>query len=354
MSNASMATSTRSYLRISLRALFIIIAVLAVSLAYLSKRANDQRVAVQRVLQLGGSVGYDFEFDKSGNRLQNPVPPTWSLLRNLIGVEYFANVVRIGLDKAAITEADLRCIGRLRHVRTLSLNHTGVTDSGLSHLRNLRELRILGLAETRITDAGLHHLRNLYKLDTLILEGTDIRGDGLTYVGMLAQLENLNLGETSITGQDVEHLTRLKNLRWLGLRETPIDDSALPHLEAMTSLSELWLDGSKISGNGLRRLRESFAGEGLSCDMIDLTKSSIDNSERGRQTWVNLVSRIRGLDEEDLLKYIDLSNTHVSDEQLRLLEGLSHVDLIDLRGTPVTDEGCEQLKKVLPDVCLLR
>jgi uncharacterized protein YjbI with pentapeptide repeats len=345
---------TRRYLQFSLRSLFVLTTLCAMWLGYLSKRAHDQRVAVKRILELGGSLAYDFKFDAAGKPVKNPARPGWPWLRRLVGDEYFQEVVRVNLDKTDVSDADLQLIGRLKHLSFLSLNHTKVSDAGLSHIRRLCGLRDLGLMETKITGAGLRHVKDFENLEGLNLSRTAVDDQGVKYIGNLSRLERLDLWETSVTSKGVASLTRLTNLDFLSLRYTHVDDSAISHLVAMQSLTELHLSGSRVSGEGLFSLREALPSCEVHGDMIDLSDLQFDDSQRCLRKWESLVKRMQSLHAESRLKLIDLSGSQVSDDFISALHGLVNLEMIDLRETRVTDAGVERLKRALPGCKLLR
>lgn len=267
---------SRRYVRISLRTLFVVTTLCAIWLGCRCKRAHDQRIAVNRILELRGRVVYDYQYDTNRRNSRNAKPsgPIW--LRRFVGDDYFqevrcvllCEVVRtdddveiIGTD---VTDADFRLIGKLRHLRELSLYGGGnVSNAGLRHLGRLRDLQCLALEETRITDAGLCHLRDLKNLSELKLMDTAVGDEGLKHVGELTQLSVLNLDNTFVTSAGLSHLTRLKNLLALSLENAQIDDSAIQHLTAMRSLSYLNLTGTNVSQEGLLAIRSALP----SCDV---------------------------------------------------------------------------------------
>jgi hypothetical protein len=346
-----MARPLRRYVRISLRTLFVLTTVCALGLGYLSKCARDQRAAVQRIHELGGSVSYDFQYadgEANGKLLKNPQPPGWSWLRRLIGPEYFQDVVRASLDKKQVNDDDLRLIGKLTRLNTLGLNHTGVSDAGLKHLDELKRLCSLGLAETQITGAGLRVVSHFDNLDTLILQDASrIDDDCIQHVKSLTHLETLNLGGTSVSSTGVSQLAALNNLRWLYLSDTSVDDAAVEALISMRHLAELGLRGSQITGEGLLTVRAGLSSCEVQCDMIDLRRSNAFKAENAKK-WDQLAARMRALNNEDRIKLIDLSDTQIVDEYLPSLYGLDNVEAIDFRNTQVTKAGVKRLERALP------
>ena len=203
------AKPRRRYLQISLRAMLILVAVCAVWFGVLAKRAHDQRAAVRRVIELGGRVVYDFQYDDSGEFREyrkDAKPPGWPWLRKLVGDEFFQEVVRVSLDGKNVTDDDLELIGKLRHLDHLSLNETSVSDSGLAHVRDLVHLQYLGLNETRVTSSGLEHVSNMKELDILVLGDSPVGDEGLEHLSGLHSLAILNLSRTRVTSAGIAHL----------------------------------------------------------------------------------------------------------------------------------------------------
>ncbi len=59
----------------------------------------------------------------------------------------------------AITNDGLRCIGRKKSLRILSLVGTSIDDDGLKHLAGLDDLAVLWLNKTAVTEGGVQILR---------------------------------------------------------------------------------------------------------------------------------------------------------------------------------------------------
>ena len=66
-------------------------------LGWFVNRAQQQRRAVEWVRELGGSVHYDFETDEYFRVNEDAKPPGPNWLRSLIGINYFADVVKVNL-----------------------------------------------------------------------------------------------------------------------------------------------------------------------------------------------------------------------------------------------------------------
>jgi hypothetical protein len=134
----------RRLLRFSLRTLFLLMTLIAVWLGLLTKRAREQQLAVDRIAELGGFVGYDFEYGRDGARIKDATPAGWTWLRKIVGDHYFQRVVRVHLYERAVTDADLKLIGKLRHTTSLDLNDTDISDDGMASVVGSRPSSVLG------------------------------------------------------------------------------------------------------------------------------------------------------------------------------------------------------------------
>ena len=173
--------------RLSVRALMVVVLVLAVVLGWYVRRVHIQQDAVAAIWRAGGHVGYD---QRWGNARPNIVPdegnwpaPQW--LADLVPVDYVANVVYVDLSPmgrnrpSSADDGTLAQVGRLGRVNNLNLDGTAITDAGLGHLKGLASLRSLRIVETRVTDAGLAHLKGMTGLIGLFIAHTQTTDDGV-------------------------------------------------------------------------------------------------------------------------------------------------------------------------------
>ena len=268
--NAPDKGSKRRLLQVSVRSLLLLTAILAIGLAIVCKRARDQATAVHRILELGGSVTYDFQFDPQGRPVRDARPPGWPWLRRLLGDEYFQTVVRVNLGGSKVTDDDLRVIGRLKQLKFLDLSETSISDDGLANITHLRDLQELGLSDSRVTNAGMRHLQGLQALHTLVLEDTAIGDEGVKQIASLRKLQTLSLAGTRVTGAGISHLDGLKRLQFLYLRDCPVDDSAIEPLADLPPLIELDVSSTNVSGAGLAELRNRMSSCEITGDFADL------------------------------------------------------------------------------------
>ncbi len=155
----------RKYLRLSGRAILVLVLVMGAGLGWLVRNARIQREAVVAIKAAGGSVEYDWESNKGKLILsREPWAPGW--LVNLVGIDYFVN--------DPVTDQGRVHLKRLSNLSSLNLHGTQVTDAGLAHLKGLTKLADLDLSSTTVSDAGLVHLKGLSNLLELRLNLTQV------------------------------------------------------------------------------------------------------------------------------------------------------------------------------------
>lgn len=300
--------------RFSLRTLLLIFTVFAVWLGLIVSRAKKQKVAVDTITKLGGSVYYDYHIHKQGTKLTvpggrsvdefgsimtwgpgtitignernsylvgqalaTPSPvPKW--LSRLVGEEMFVKVIAVHLNDQRLTDGDMQCLEGLPDIRVLKLSGTSITDQALVHMSGLRKLEELTLNGTSIEGPGLAHLQHLPRLEDLELSGTRITDDGLDQIAAPQSLSTINLDSTSVSDAGLaylQHANRLTvvsllhtNVRGPGLRHlngarievlllahTPVEEEGLSCLAEWPNLRELWLEHSSLNDAGLERLK---------------------------------------------------------------------------------------------------
>lgn len=191
-------------LRFSVRTLLVLLTFLCYGqLAVQAKRARDQKHVVAAILDIGGSVRYDWQpsvYDLHDRRVQielaaqagrpkptfidEPCGPAW--LRNLIGDEFFQHVAEVQLigtnvytGRVPISEEALTHITSVRELEGLILTTTDTSDADLEQIGKLRSLQYLLILNGPITDAGLVHLRSLHNLVELQVRETEVTQEGV-------------------------------------------------------------------------------------------------------------------------------------------------------------------------------
>lgn len=285
--------SSRGRFKINLWVVIVVVAIFAVATAGQVNRARRQREAVEAVKAYGGWVHYDYEFVNGKLKPgREPSAPAW--LRSHLGDEYFQDVVYVNLrdnessgrlrpngnsdDAAAVlaktnefpnlsvlmlrgtqaTDEGLRHIGELTRLEELYIfNAAAVSDAGVTHLARLRNLKKVQIDHARITDVGLRVLCGLHKLEDMWLQGNGFTDAGITELKRLGNVKKLclGLGTTRISDKGLESVKHLKNLELLDLQGSVVTDNGLRHLSGLSKLNELWTSGSIITEKGKSMLR---------------------------------------------------------------------------------------------------
>lgn len=202
--------SFRRFTRYSLRTMLLVLFALSVWFGWISVRVQNQRKAVESIQQGGGQVVYDYERDPADARksIPNPEPPGPAWLRDLVGEDWFSDVIVVRLF-----DVDDESLGQLAHlpkIRRMFLRGEEVTDIGLAHVASLDELEYLELDKLRVTDEGLVSLAGLDSLEYLCLRDVQMTDAGLSHFAELPALETLYLERTRATSEGVREFAHSK------------------------------------------------------------------------------------------------------------------------------------------------
>jgi hypothetical protein len=221
----------------SLRTLLVLVLLASVGMSWFAvrmQRARKQREVVAAIVEMGGRVTYDYDFDASGNRVLNPKPPGPAWLRKLLGDDFFANVTCVGLGEPETPPTGLEYVAGVPHVHGLHPDGTQVTDAGSTQIPGLTQPVDLHAETTSVNDAALEHLKGFTRLRRLYLVGP------------------------KVTDAALEHLKGLTELQSLDLTGTPVSDAGLEHLKGLTQLQILELDGTNVTDVGVEDLQKAL------------------------------------------------------------------------------------------------
>lgn len=364
------ATFPRRWFQFSLRTCLIILTLLAFWLGYVSIPAREQRAAVARINELGGSLQYDYQvgsnpdWSPAGWTALAPKqiamvgsdptssPAGWPWLRRLVGDEYFQDVVYVNLDQSEVRDADFCVLGKLRGTKTLSLNGTDISDEGLASIRGMSELNYLGLMKTKVMSEGVRRLPPPRNGSIVLLGDTRVGDEALTN---LSGCVHLGLDGTRITSQGVKQMANFKNLRVLSLQRTVVDDEAVPFLAQLTALERLDLRDTEISGEGLFLLRNALPKCRIEGAWVNLSYlGTYNHSKIEFMRSKGLVPmKIVQSSQEHPIKLLIFANPLVADMHLSLLD-IDRLEVLDLRGASVTDEGVQMLQQTSPRLKIYR
>jgi hypothetical protein len=256
MSTSSGLHPPKRSVRISVRALMVLILLAGGWLGWLDQSARTQRAAVAAIQRVNGYVEYEWDF---ANPNRKPDGGGWwpKRLVDLLGIDYFYNIVAVDLDGRA-TDQELVAVGNLTRLRFLQLSQSEVTDAGLVYLQGLTSLKRLTLLSTHITDQGLANLKSLTSLEEIRLAATDCSDAGLAYLTTLPRLKILGLAKTRVTTAGIAHLQAADRLEQVIIGGTPLTDDDLVHLRGMKSLKLLGLGSAPVSDQAVNQLRQAL------------------------------------------------------------------------------------------------
>jgi Leucine Rich repeat len=251
----------RRWFRFSLRTMLLAVTLFCAWLGVTFNRANRQKHAVETITSHGGQVNYDYEADEDGRFVQNPPPPPgpdW--LRNLIGTDYFATVVDVGIDyQKGVNDDAVEALADLPQLRRLHLHGIDVTDSVLARLTRLTQLHILALTNSSVTDAGCEPLKRLTRLKELGLVSRCISDGALEHIEGLTRLTGIVLRAPQVTDFGLVHLKRLACLEALDLTgNDKITDVGLQHLKSLVSLRLLCIRATSVTADGVKQLKRAL------------------------------------------------------------------------------------------------
>jgi Leucine-rich repeat (LRR) protein len=221
----------RKLIRFSMRTLIVLVLIFGGGMGWLVRSARTQHKAVSAVTSVGGSVMYDWEWNKrKAYNGRTAWLPTW--ISDRLGVDYFAHVTSVWLYNCSKDpDTVLVPVALLTQLEWLSLAGASVTDAGLVQLKNMTSLSRVDLDYTKISDGGLVHLKGLTGVSVLSLNGTPVTDAGLAHLKGLTNLKELNLAGTPITDAGLAHLNRLQNLAVLNVVNTQVSDTGMNKLK---------------------------------------------------------------------------------------------------------------------------
>ncbi len=243
----------------SLRSLMIVVTLACIAMSWVAakmKQARERKAAVERILNDGGRVIYDYQRDAFDN-VSEPPGPLW--LRELLGNDLFANVTEVDFEGGPC-DANLENLKGFTSLRSLRLNSTMVSDANMENLRRLTSIRSLKLGPTILRGFNLEDLKGLPHLEELDLSnaGSWGRDIGLRHLEGLTGLRKLNLYGACIGDEDQKHLGGLVQLQELDLSYTSVTDAGLKHLKGLTQLRRLLLHFSNVTAAGAAELQKAL------------------------------------------------------------------------------------------------
>jgi hypothetical protein len=211
----------RRWYQFTLRGVMVLVALLALPLAWHMRTVNGQRSAVATVLERGGRVTYDYQLTISatGNIVGDDKGKP-SRLASWIGIDHVQKLRDVDLRAVDVTDDDMRVIAQARSLEGIDFGRapkrrTKIPDEVLQRMQSLPDVRRLNFSYTDFDDKQVEYILCHKNLRLLQLSHTLVTDDGLERLTGLAELDWLDLTDTPMTDRGLEHLAKLKNMKWL-------------------------------------------------------------------------------------------------------------------------------------------
>lgn len=270
------------------------------------------------------------------------------------------SVYSILIGGSHVTNRSLEHLARLPNLRHLQIESDLVDDEGLRFVGHMSELRNLYCSSQSITDQGLANLNSLGHLELLHLSGCPKITDGaIQSFTNRRQIEDWNLAGTKITDEGVQQiLAQAESLQALTLNRTNTTDKGLAGVEQRKELRLLLVNKTSVTGEFLQAIHKKLPNCRIEWDggVIEPVKSV----GRRAAAWVmasggtvkavvhgkgaGSYSRDGTLPAGDIyVTDINLANTDGDWPDRLPINGLQHLESLDLRYSPIQDSQWSNL-----------
>ncbi len=241
-------------LKFGMRWLLMVLVVIGLLLWPVASKFNSvrrQRAAVAEIQRLGGSVQFDYQYNRSFDNYQTgQTPDHSSQLGWLVGYDFFDKAEVVFLQYFPYEESTTARVG----------------DEIFATLADMPHLKRLYIDDSLVTNEGMLGLQRCVAITHLSVSSTDISDEGVRNIAKKRSLRDLNISGTSITDEGLQHLEDMPNLERLYLGGTTITDKGLIHLGKIPGLRVLWISNKILSAEALER----FRAENKECQVVAL------------------------------------------------------------------------------------
>jgi hypothetical protein len=139
-------------------------------------------------------------------------------------------------------------------VRWIEAKKGELTDEAMAFLPALSKLEWLEIGGGKVSAAGAAHLKGCPELQRLYIYDINLAGDKLQWLEALTKLEALSLQRTGIDASIMANI-KAPGLVVLNLSGNPVGDDVLEAAARIKDLEVLSLADTKVTGQGLEKLR---------------------------------------------------------------------------------------------------
>lgn len=159
-------------------------------------------------------------------------------------------------------------------------------------------------------------------------------------LGIPKPVTNLFLKGNQISDNDLAKLESLEHLDLLTIDQCPITDTGLREIAKVRTLTHLGLFGcDRITDMSL-----TYLGTMRSLETLDICTFRAKISGGG----IHNLSALPNLGTLNLVDCLE-----ISDNAVEPLASLNHLDTLDIRGTSISEEGANRLRRALPNTIVL-
>ena len=306
---AAFATSKTMGRRLKLRSRTVIAALtilggllLFAILGALLLPAYRQRELVRR-LELYGAAVYYPSADNPSRRNTHIPKQVW----NLMGRDFWEEPFAVGGPGGFVS----------------------LDDDSATTLSQLPSIGCIYL-RTPLDENSIKRLRQLRHLSSIFLNG-NVAADDVAKLSALSGITNLVIYPSIVTAKHGVELARLNKLRDLAIFESEIDPAVFQALSQLPALENLRLTGSSVSALGFATVGSLTQLKLLYADQTGANDESL-----------KLIAKLSNL--QDLW----LNDSALTDESLVSFAKLSRLENLILENTSISQDGVEQLRRMLP------
>ena len=181
-------------------------------------------------------------------------------------LQRFPNLQTFSTDGTSITgSAFPLLVASHPYLGRLQLQGLAEADQAAEALQSLKYLGHLDARGSDLTDTGLVCLSRIPALRSILVGGTKVTDEGIKgFVNAKEYANPLDLHGTAITDEAILYLSRIRVLN-LSVKDTQITDASIPHFIQMTHLKRLNVTGTKITPEGIAKLRNALP----ECEIAD-------------------------------------------------------------------------------------
>lgn len=200
------------------------------------ERSRCRKEIVQEIIRRNGDVSYDWD-NWAARGKGRPRP---SLLRTVLGDDFFDGIERVSLVREGIDDKFLARVSQLDELKVLLLCDTAVTDDGLTILSAFTRLDKLWIRSDVITNEGLKHVASLSSIRELSCECDQVNDTGVRYLAGMRELRYLSLAGTRVTDAGLMVLGELSHLETLSLYQTIVTADGVGRLKAALPCCQIY------------------------------------------------------------------------------------------------------------------